>query len=221
MDVDSNGNWSWKNFLGWLAVAVLAVVAIAAVVVGTVITGGALGATFVGAGSGALFGIGSSIISQGGFKNANPWQVAFNGVIGAATGATMASPLVWGASGAIVSGLSFVQSVGNDLFDNGGNWSKINWGKATVIGLVNGLVAGGGKYIATSSKFMNQFANNSKVVQQAATRCNFFANTVLSRMAYQEFWTIMLKQQALFTKGIILIANILRGGTSLGINKAW
>ena len=31
----------------------------------------------------------------------------------------------------------------------------------------------------------------------------------------------MLKQQALFTKGIILIANILRGGTSLGINKAW
>ena len=58
MDVDSNGNWSWTTFYGWLAVAVLAGVAIAAVVVGTVITGGALGATFVGAGSGALFGMG-------------------------------------------------------------------------------------------------------------------------------------------------------------------
>ena len=202
-------------------VAVLTVIAVAAVIVGTVVTGGALGAVLVAAGSGALYGMGSSIISQGGFANANPWQVAFNGLIGAATGAAMASPLGWVVTGAIVGGLSFVQNVGNDLFDNGGNWGEVNWGRAAVISLFSGLIAGGGKYIATSSKFMNQFANASKAVQQAATRSEFFANTVLSRMAYQEFWNIMLKQQTLFTKGIILIANTLRGLTSFGINKAW
>ena len=67
--------------------AFVAVVATAAIVVGTVVTGGLVSAVLVGAGVGALTSMGSSVIAQGGFKDADPWQVAKSGAIGAVIGA--------------------------------------------------------------------------------------------------------------------------------------
>ena len=85
MGIDPEGTKS--KFWGWLLTAFVAVVATAAIVVGTVVTGGLVSAVLVGAGVGALTSMGSSVIAQGGFKDADPWQVAKSGAIGAVIGA--------------------------------------------------------------------------------------------------------------------------------------
>ena len=217
------GRSFWKKFFGWLAVALVAVACIALIVV-SFGTATPLAVTGMAAGIAGLVGMGTSFISQGisnGWSNINSFQVAFNGVLGMASGAAMASPLGWIASGLIVGGIGFVNSVGNDLFNYGGDFSKVNWGKAALIGATSSLVAGAGKYIATNIKLMNAFSNSTNAVKQAALRSNFFAGSSLGRMAYQEFWTIVIEQQALFRSAAILISNTLRGGVTFGINTAW
>lgn len=90
MGYDSEGTWDSNKFWGWLvnaAIAVAAVAAIAVVAAGVVASGGLLGAALVGAGVGALTAMSGNIIAQGGFKNADPWQIAKAGGIGGAIGA--------------------------------------------------------------------------------------------------------------------------------------
>lgn len=216
-------NWSWKKFFGW---AIVAIVAVACVALSVVSFGAAtpLAAAGFSAGIAGIIGMGSSIISQGiskGWNNINPFQVAFNGMMGMASAAAMVSALGWASTGLIVGGVGFVNSVGNELFDNGGDLSEVNWGRAALIGSISGLVAGTGKYIATSTKLMNLFTNSTNSVKQAALRTDFFTGSSLSRMAYQEFWQIIIKQQALFRSGTIMLTNILRSGFTFGVNSLW
>ncbi|MCL2861983.1 MAG: hypothetical protein FWE22_06200 [Firmicutes bacterium] len=86
----------------------------------------------------------------------------------------MASPLGWLATGAIVAGIGFTQSVGNDLFASGENWSEVNWGRAAVIGAVSGLIAGGGKFVSTNAQFIKALANKSRPVKKALANYKSF-----------------------------------------------
>jgi len=137
-----------KNLL--IGVAIAAAVAVVAVgVAGLIVaTGGAATPMLVGAGIGGAMGVVSTIISEvneNGWNDINWGKVAFNGAMGAATGALMASPLGAVATGFAVGGVGFTQSVGNDLFDNKGDWKEVNWGKAVAVGVVSGVVSGAGK----------------------------------------------------------------------------
>ena len=90
MRLDPQGSWSWEKFWGWATDAVIAIAstaAIALVATGTIASGGLLGAVLLGVGIGALSSMGASLIAQGGFSNADPWQIAKSGGIGAAIGA--------------------------------------------------------------------------------------------------------------------------------------
>jgi len=75
--------------------------------------------------------------------------VAFNFGTGALTAGLMFFPgLNAVALGFAVGGVAFIGSVGNDLFDSGGDWSQVNWGKAVTIGVLVGATAGFGRYAA-------------------------------------------------------------------------
>ena len=157
MGYDSDGTWDWKKFWGWVVTAVVAVAAVALVVVGTTVTGGLLGAVLVGAGAGALLSMGGSIASQGGLANADPWQVAIAGGIGAAIGAI---------SGACSYGMGVIGShIGESLgmaFANATHIaSEIKFGKVfgtaalTAIGKFSGDIIGG----IIGGTVANYFAN--------------------------------------------------------------
>ena len=84
---DEKGMSWWSDLWGWVVNAVIAVASVTAIIVvalGIVSSGGLLGAVLLGAGIGALSSMAGSIIAQGGFSNANPWQVAKAAGIGAA-----------------------------------------------------------------------------------------------------------------------------------------
>ena len=90
MYTDKNGYIDWGKIFGWVATAVTAVLAVAAIVVvaaGVVASGGLLASVLVGAGVGALASMTGSIIAQGGFSNADPWQIFKVGLIGGTIGA--------------------------------------------------------------------------------------------------------------------------------------
>lgn len=136
-------------------------------------------------GFGAGFGL--NAVSQGltnGWNNINLGQAAFNGLIGGISSALMLSPLGWGTVGLLGTGLGFTQSVGNDLFDNGGNWSKINWGKAAMFGIINGAFMGLGKW-ATSASVIGDIAKNSTRMQTQFMQTwysrgmNFLTNSII------------------------------------------
>lgn len=148
MGYDPTGTWNWGIF----ASIVTFVASVVAVVVGTALTitgiGAPLGAVLIGAGVGGLIGMGGSILSQGisnGWDNINWGQVAFNGVTGALIGGLMASPLGAIATGALIAGVGFGESVGNDLFENDFDRNKVHWGTAIVTGLTMGIISGLGK----------------------------------------------------------------------------
>ena len=86
---------------------------------------------------GAAVGFGGSVVSQGitnGWDNINWWQAGFDGLIGGISGLIGGSGV--GVAGSMISGgiLGFAGSVGGDLISNGGDFSKVNWGKAVVMG---------------------------------------------------------------------------------------
>ena len=157
MNVDPNGTLSWKKFWGWLVTGVVAAFAVAALVVGSVFTGGLLSAVLVGAGAGALFAMGGSIIKQGGFINADPWQVAKAGGIGAIIGAISGAA----SYGMGVIGASFGEFLGTSFGNATHLASGIKFGQVfnsgilSAIGKVAGNVVGG--YIGGSGA--NYFAN--------------------------------------------------------------
>ena len=83
--------------------------------------------------------------------------------MGALTGAFMGSPLGAIGTGIGVGIVGFTQSVGNDLFDNEGDWSQVNWGKATIVGFLSGIVSGIGKGLKVPLKKI-QFNNATPII---------------------------------------------------------
>ena len=177
---------------------------------------------FIGAAVGGIVSAGSSIISQWiskGWDNINWGQVGFNGLIGLVTGGLMASPLGSLATGLAVGGLGFTQSVGNDLFNNGGDWSQVNWGKAAVVGVVSGVIAGGSKYLTNNTNLMNKFVNKTSAVKTTGeTSLKLGLN---GRGSYIDYWMNVMVMQTVYRSGISAIMNALRSGSKALIEGLW
>ena len=127
---------------------------------------------------GAAVGFGGSVVSQGitnGWDNINWWQAGFDALIGGITGLIGGSGV--GVAGSMISGgiLGFAGSVGGDLISNGGDFSKVNWGKAVVMGVVGiGLGAWSGRGVG-NVKGMTETINSGKS-WGAKTFLNFSAS---------------------------------------------
>ena len=177
---------------------------------------------FIGAAVGGIVSAGSSIISQWiskGWDNINWGQVGFNGLIGLITGGVMASPLGALATGIAVGGLSFTQSVGNDLFNNSGDWSQVNWGKAAVVGVVSGVIAGGSKYLTNNTSLMNKFVNKTSSVKTTGETSLKFG--LDGRGSYIDYWMNVMVMQTVYRSGISAIMNALRSGSKALIEWLW
>ena len=149
---DEKGMSWWSDLWGWVVNAVIAVASVTAIIVvalGIVSSGGLLGAVLLGAGIGALSSMAGSIIAQGGFSNADPWQVAKAAGIGAAIGA-VTSIASWG-FGTVLQNLG--QQFGLALSNTTHISSGIKFGKifstaflmkagAVVGNIVGGLIGG-------------------------------------------------------------------------------
>ena len=127
---------------------------------------------------GAAVGFGGSVVSQGitnGWDNINWWQAGFDALIGGITGLIGGSGI--GTIGSMISGgvLGFAGSVGGDLISNGGDFGKVNWGKAIVMGVVGiGLGAWSGRGVG-NVKGMTETINSGKS-WGAKTFLNFSAS---------------------------------------------
>ena len=127
---------------------------------------------------GAAVGFGGSVVSQGitnGWDNINWWQAGFDGLIGGISGLIGGSGV--GVAGSMISGgiLGFAGSVGGDLISNGGDFGKVNWGKAIVMGVVGiGLGAWSGRGVG-NVKGMTETINSGKS-WGAKTFLNFSAS---------------------------------------------
>ena len=161
MYTDTNGQSWLSDLFGWILNGILAIAAVVAIVVvaaGVVASGGLLGGILLGAGIGILTSMGASIYAQGGFTNANPWQVLKAGAIGGVIGA------VSGASSWFIGGLgqTFGQAFGFTLSHTTHIASGIQFGKvfSTAFLMKTGGIVGnvlGGLIGGTVS---NYFANH-------------------------------------------------------------
>ena len=127
---------------------------------------------------GAAVGFGGSVVSQGitnGWDNINWWQAGFDGLIGGISGLIGGSGV--GVAGSMISGgiLGFAGSVGGDLISNGGDFSKVNWGKAVVMGAFGAIWGAISKEGAGNIKAMNEAINSGKS-WGAKTFLNFSAS---------------------------------------------
>ena len=126
-----------------------------------------ISALIVGAIAGAIIGTTISIVSQGidkGWDKINGWQVLLDGTIGAVGGLVAASGIGAFGCALISGGLGFIGSVGGDLIENNGDWEKVNWQKATLMGALNfglGFLCGSGSQTADS--FAKTMLQNSEV----------------------------------------------------------
>lgn len=146
MMTDENGNKpNWKKIFGWIVAGIVLI----GLTVATVLTlgtaapiTGTAAAMVIAATVGAYVGFGTSVISQGGFANANPWQVLLDTTVGAGIGALMAFSglnAIW--TGVGIGVLNGVQSIGTDLIAG----EKVNIGKAIGTAFTTGLISGIGK----------------------------------------------------------------------------
>ena len=125
----------------------------------------AISLLLIGFFAGAAIGFGGSVVSQGitnGWDNINWWQAGFDGLISGISGLIGGSGV--GIAGSMISGgiLGFAGSVGGDLISNGGDFSKVNWGKAVVMGAIGvGLGAWSGKGVG-NMKGMIKTINSGK-----------------------------------------------------------
>ena len=127
---------------------------------------------------GAAVGFGGSVVSQGitnGWDNINWWQAGFDALIGGITGLIGGSGI--GTIGSMISGgvLGFAGSVGGDLISNGGDFGKVNWGKAIVMGAFGAIWGAISKEGAGNIKAMNEAINSGKS-WGAKTFLNFSAS---------------------------------------------
>ena len=127
---------------------------------------------------GAAVGFGGSVVSQGitnGWDNINWWQAGFDALIGGISGLIGGSGV--GVAGSMISGgiLGFAGSVGGDLISNGGDFGKVNWGKAIVMGAFGAIWGAISKEGAGNIKAMNEAINSGKS-WGAKTFLNFSAS---------------------------------------------
>ncbi len=150
-----------SKWLGWLLTGVvlagLAVLTVLTLGAAAPITGAAA-TIVVGATVGASIGFGASVISQGGFDSANPWQVLFDTGMGAVTGAIGGSGI--NMAGSMIAGgvLGFGGSIAGDAIAG----ADINWGKAIALGVLGvgiGALTGAG---ASNVKNMTSKINSGK-----------------------------------------------------------
>ena len=93
---------------------------------------------------GAAIGAATSVISQGltvGWENINGWQVLLDAAIGGLGGLVSFGGLGVIATASLQGAIGFVGSVSSDLLASNGDWSSINWRKATMIGIINGGIS--------------------------------------------------------------------------------
>ena len=138
----------------------------------------AISLLLIGFFAGAAIGFGGSVVSQGisnGWDNINWWQAGFDGLIGGISGLIGGSGV--GIAGSMISGgiLGFSGSVGGDLISNGGDFSKVNWGKAVVMGAFGAIWGAISKEGAGNIKAMNEAINSGKS-WGAKTFLNFSAS---------------------------------------------
>ena len=212
MGYDPNGTWDWGIFGAVLVGFVSSVlIAVGAALCATGVGAGA-GVVLIGAGIGGLLSEGSSIIGQliegKNFSSINWGQVAFNGAIGMAIGAVLASPAGPVVAGFAIAGLTFTQSVGNDLFDNDGDWSEVKWGTAIVSGILSGLITGVGKFLLQNTSLMNKFVNSRNFVIQSAEASKLIG--MAGRASYINFWKQIMIAQGLYKYGIKLLTALIR-----------
>ena len=95
-------------------------------------------------------------------KNINWWQAGFDGLISGISGLIGGSGV--GIAGSMISGgiLGFAGSVGGDLISNGGDFSKVNWGKAVVMGAFGAIWGVISKEGVGNIKAMNEAINTGK-----------------------------------------------------------
>ena len=180
----------------------------------------------IGAFIGAAVSFVSSVISQSTTddKEINWGQVALDTIIGGISGALGASGVTRIVS--IVAGgiLGVVGSVGGDLIASNGDWSKVNIGKAVLmgtIGAVAGRFTGAG---AQNTKAMNQAINSGKSwgskaflksAQEAAIRPN-------SGLVLQTMYMNMAKAISKYTVQAVFNVSLATFGTTfLGNAISW
>ena len=212
----------WNQILAGVVIAA----SVISVVIGTALlltgVGATAGAVLIGAGVGGLIGSGGSIISQwsaNGWDNIDWGQVAFNGAIGMATGALMASSIGAVATGFAVGGLGFTQSVGNDLFGSNGDWGQVSWGRAIVLGLASGVIAGAGKYLTNSATVMNKYINGSSSIRSLGFQSLRLG--IAGRQTYTAYWMNVMIEQTVYRTATSVGMNLMRGGTNMLINYLW
>lgn len=223
MYTDSDGYAPiWNQILAGVVIAA----SVISVVVGTALlltgVGATAGAVLIGVGVGGLIGSGGSIISQWsakGWDNIDWGQVAFNGAIGMATGALMASSIGAVATGFAVGGLGFTQSVGNDLFGSNGDWGQVSWGRAIVLGLASGVIAGAGKYLTNSATVMNKYVNGSSSIRSLGSQSLRLG--IAGRQTYTAYWMNVMIEQTAYRTATSVGMNLIRGGTNMLINYLW
>jgi len=202
MNVDPEGT----NFFSRVRRALTIVAGAAMVVAGAAVAvaGLALKATGVGAvvgkyltAAGTGFAIGAATnlskqIREGG--DINLGQVAFNGAMGAATGALMVSPLGIIPTAAAIGGVNFVRSVGNDLIDSGGDFGEVNWARAAILGVAAGAISGAGRALIKIGNFFGNLNSNilrnsipnfgvplEKVIKNVTTGIRTLVTSLISR----------------------------------------
>jgi RHS repeat-associated protein len=135
--VDDIGNW--PKWVKAVASVVVAVVVVAAVVAVTVATGGVAAPVLIGAAIGAGVGLGTSVVTQAvlndGIENVDWGQALVDMSFGMVLGAFGGSALGHLGMAIAGAGTGFGASVSSDIV--AGN--DINWGKATVAGVIGGV----------------------------------------------------------------------------------
>lgn len=167
-------------------------------------------------------GMGASAIGQGvsnGWSNIDWGLVAIDGLFGIANGALITSSFGGVATGFLMGLSGFAQDVVTDLYQNNGNFKKVNWLKATLYGVFNGAIAGVAKSLIQNTKLMNKFINKLPAVKSAAQFLNGAVNVM--RATYVGFWKNIMIGQGIYKYGIKFLSAILRGGINAIIKLPW
>ena len=176
----------------------------------------------VGALIGAVVGAVTSTISQGlakGWENINGWQVLLDATIGGISGALGASGITRAVSMIAGGVLGAAGSIGGDLITSGGDWSKVNIGKAIgmgILGVVLGRWTGHG---TQNTHFRNIDINTGKTwgskaflisAEEALLRPN-------SGLTLQTMYMNMAKAITLHSvQGMLKVSIAILASTSLG-----
>ena len=149
----------------------------------------------------------------GGWENVNGWQVLLDGVIGGISGTLGASgitPIISMISGGL---LGVSGSVGGDLISNGGDWSKVNIGKAIFMGITGAVL---GKFTGAGSQNTSHLVADIKAGKTWGSKAFLAAaesfgkqqtNRTLQQVMYMSLdKAITLHTAQAFAKGSLAVA---------------